>query len=435
MTRAFYNEHDPFAAAWLRELIAAGHIAPGVVDERDIRDITEGDLEPFTQVHMFAGIGGWSLALRLAGIPDDFPAWTGSCPCQSFSCAGKGEGKEDPRHLWPEMYRLVRQRRPAIVLGEQVEDAIGHEWLDGVFVDLEREDYACGAAVLPAACVGAPHRRHRIYWVADAGGTERGRGSQSGGEHGRALHTSDRSGVDDLAHAEHPESRSRGQIGQRRTRRGRDRSSINGEARHGMDIANGAGSFSGKQTAPPPRHGNTHIATGGNDGGLGNSANGGLAIRGGSPGRPGHSDESGEASDAVALGDGISTGLERHAGNGDHRHEPGRFDPLAAGPTPAAGNFGFWSAFHLLFCRDDKYRRSGIEPGAFPLAYGLPRSVGPLLAEQLGMGGVAIRSVRASLKAAKSNRVIRLKGYGNAIVPQVAAAFIKASLATREGVA
>ncbi len=57
---AYYNEIDPFAAQWLRNLIAAGHIAPGEVDERSIEDVTPDDLRGFTQCHFFAGIGIWS---------------------------------------------------------------------------------------------------------------------------------------------------------------------------------------------------------------------------------------------------------------------------------------------------------------------------------------------------------------------------------------
>ena len=165
---AYYNENDPHAAEWLRNLIAAGHIAPGYVDDRSIRDVQPIDLAGFRQVHLFAGISGWSYALRLAGWPDDRPVWTGSCPCQPFSVAGRGLGIADERHLWPEFHRLVAEQRPSTVFGEQVGGKAGFEWLAGVRADLERSGYAVGAASLPAGAVGAPHRRERLFWVADA---------------------------------------------------------------------------------------------------------------------------------------------------------------------------------------------------------------------------------------------------------------------------
>ncbi|MBY3333766.1 DNA cytosine methyltransferase [Rhizobium laguerreae] len=165
---AYYNEIDPYAAQWLRNLIAAGHIAPGDVDERSIIDVQPDDLKGYTQCHFFAGIGGWSYAARLAGWPDERELWTGSCPCQPFSVAGKGEGQKDERHLWPEYFRLIRARAPTVVMGEQVAAAVGKDWLDGVFVDLESIGYACGAAVVPACAVDAPHRRDRLWFVADA---------------------------------------------------------------------------------------------------------------------------------------------------------------------------------------------------------------------------------------------------------------------------
>jgi DNA (cytosine-5)-methyltransferase 1 len=86
---AYYNEIDPFAAAWLRELIKAGLIADGEVDERSIELVRPDDLRGFTQCHFFAGIGGWSYALRLAGWPDDRDVWTGSCPVSAVERGGQ----------------------------------------------------------------------------------------------------------------------------------------------------------------------------------------------------------------------------------------------------------------------------------------------------------------------------------------------------------
>jgi len=163
---AYYNENDPKAAAWLRELIRGSHIANGFVDERSIEDVKPNDLKMFTQCHFFAGIGGWSYALRLAGWPDDRPVWTGSCPCQPFSAAGKGAGFADERHLWPAWFHLVRSVRSQHIFGEQVANAL--PWLDLVCADLEGEDYTTGAAIVGAHSIGAPHIRQRLYWVTDA---------------------------------------------------------------------------------------------------------------------------------------------------------------------------------------------------------------------------------------------------------------------------
>ncbi|RRW57090.1 DNA cytosine methyltransferase [Pseudomonas fulva] len=163
---AYYNEIDPYAAQWLRNLIAAGHIAPGDVDERSIEDVHPDELKPYTQCHFFAGVGVWSYALRRAGWPDDRPVWTGSCPCQPFSAAGAGAGFDDQRHLWPHFHWLISERQPSIVFGEQVASKDAEPWLDLVQADMEGMGYAFGAIAFPSAGVGAPHIRDRLYWMA-----------------------------------------------------------------------------------------------------------------------------------------------------------------------------------------------------------------------------------------------------------------------------
>jgi DNA (cytosine-5)-methyltransferase 1 len=170
---AYYNEFDPYAAQWLRNLIAAGHIPAGDVDDRSIKDVAADDLAGYGQCHFFAGIGVWAHALRLAGWGDDRPVWTGSCPCQPFSVSGKRAGFADDRHLWPVWSRLVSQCRPRVIFGEQVASSDAMPWIDAVFDDLEGEGYACGAVDLPACGVGAAHIRQRLFWVADTDHAER----------------------------------------------------------------------------------------------------------------------------------------------------------------------------------------------------------------------------------------------------------------------
>lgn len=165
---AYYNEFDAYSAEWLRNLSGAGLIAPGVIDERSISDVLPTDLRRFTQCHFFAGIGIWSAALRAAGWPDDWPVWTGSCPCQPFSCAGKGGGFADERHLWPHWFWLISHSKPDTIFGEQVTSA--DEWVDLVRADLEGIGYAFGCVEIPSAGFGAANIRARTYWVAHANG-------------------------------------------------------------------------------------------------------------------------------------------------------------------------------------------------------------------------------------------------------------------------
>lgn len=154
--KAYYNDNDRHCCAWLKELIHEGLIADGDVDERSISEVKPAEVKDYVQCHYFAGAGGWSLALRLAGWPDDRPVWTGSCPCQPFSVAGKQQGDKDKRHLWPEFYRLVKECHPPAVFGEQTTSRLGRKWLAGVFSDLEAVAYAVAGADLCAVGVSAP---------------------------------------------------------------------------------------------------------------------------------------------------------------------------------------------------------------------------------------------------------------------------------------
>ena len=255
---AYYNEVDPYAAQWLRNLIEAGHIAPGVVDERSIVDVRADDLVGYTQCHFFAGIGVWSYALRLARWPDDRPVWTGSCPCQPFSAAGKQSGMSDERHLWPVWFNLIRECQPDAVFGEQVEAAIRHGWLDLVQADMEGCGYAFGAVGIPAAGFGAPHIRQRLWFVADAIGSANQRGIAQSSERAMAC-------GDDEVHA--------GELAdaaQRRSGAGLRDSGSTGLGRH--EPANDCG-----------------------DGILAHPTPGGLGINGSAPGSTGH----------AALGDAV----------------------------------------------------------------------------------------------------------------------------------
>lgn len=340
MNVSLYNEIDPFASRWLAQLIEHEHVALGEVDDRSIRDLKGSDLDGRTQVHMFAGIGGWSYALRLAGWPDDRPVWTGSCPCQPFSSAGKKRGEEDERHLWPEMVRLVAECRPPTIFGEQVASDDGRLWLAGVRTDLEALGYAFGAADLCAASVGAPHIRQRLYWVAAAQGEQLDGSGDARGGRGELADGGDVGGV---AESEN---------GVRRLDVGATRSA------EAARVRDAQGQDCGRASEQDGRSCDSGAARG-----LAN-------IR-----RP--SDERWMRPDEARSS---ASQDEREARERERRW----LDP--------------WGGGVLIDCADGKARRVG--PGVFPLAHGVPARVG------------------------------RLRAYGNAIVPQVAARFIEAVMAS-----
>ncbi len=316
---AFYNEIDPYAAQWLRNLIAAGHIAPGVVDERSIQDIAPDELKEFTQCHFFAGVGVWSLALRRAGWPDDRPVWTGSCPCQPFSAAGAGAGFSDLRHLWPDFAWQIDQCRPAVVFGEQVASKVIDTWVDLVQIDLETMGYAFGAIPFPSAGVGAPHIRDRLFWVADSQSDRYERPRQLN-ESARRDGASHLRGIGRMADAN-----GRHASAEREQRRGEQRQqSQDGACRELV--------------------------------GLGDYVGQGLEERVGHAGIPGGT-----------AGAGPGQAVERA---GIH------IDREPAGPVN-----GFWRAADWLGCRDDKWRP--VEPGPQQMVNGFAQSLGRLCADSI----------------------------------------------------
>ena len=180
-----YNENEPFAIRWLEQLQERNLISEGRIDGRSITELRPEDCGPTS--HFFAGIGGWAYALQLAGWDPARPVWTGSCPCQSLSSAGRKRGANDKRHLWPIWYELIKEYRPPTIFGEQVASSLGRQWFAGVRADLEGLGYAVGAADLCAASLGAPHIRSRLYWVAHSNDSGRQPGHGEEGREGREV--------------------------------------------------------------------------------------------------------------------------------------------------------------------------------------------------------------------------------------------------------
>jgi len=375
---AYYNEIDPFAAAWLKELIKAGHIAPGEVDTRSIEDVRADDLRGFTQCHFFAGIGVWSYALRCAGWPDDRPVWTGSCPCQPFSAAGKRGGTADERHLWPALFHLISICRPGTLFGEQVASKDGLSWLDTVSSDMEGQGYAFAAVDIPACGFGAPHIRSRLYFVGESrefterrafsGSSRRGQSNvKDNGETHEGIGSELRGPARLLADTEHDGQHRQG---------GFEAEQIRDEQDEWLPVGN----------CEPRLLADAEISGSGT----------GLCDC-----RPG-AERGLQLADRGELGDTDSPGTSRLGENGKRLSTRKRQDVSGEGGGEEGGAAmqpggpcnGFWSNAVWLPCRDGKARPT--QPGIFPLAHGAAARVG------------------------------RLRGYGNAICAPVAEEFIRA---------
>ena len=359
----YYNEYDSFAANWIKNLIKEKHLPEGEVDERDIRDVSPKELKGYTQCHFFAGIGGWSYALKLAGWPIDKPVWTGSCPCQPFSTSGSRSGFADERHLWPSWYWLIKECKPEFLFGEQVASKSARAWFDIVQADLEKENYTTGANDLCSCSVGAPHIRQRIYWVAYSA-------SVRCNEQWNGEDASDKDGAS--------KSRNVGNV-QRGTK--------------GLDIVSGLAHFEGtRQLRKVEQKDDRESDTG----------TGSINIIQSSSGlskRLAHND-----SDRYESQFWKQPKMEPQYDNDGRdksdcmvlrkRKNKKEKDFEVVENADRRPTNGVWSEADWLFCRDGRLRP--VEPGTFPMDYGIPKRVG------------------------------RLRGYGNAINPHLSAEFIKA---------
>lgn len=364
----FYNDIDPKACAWTRELIAQGSTPPGDVVCKSILEVTAGELKNYEQCHFFNGIAGWAEALRLAGWPTRRPVWCASLPCQPFSAAGQQKGASDDRHLWPAFFNLVKQQHPECIFGEQVAAAIGFDWLDGISADLEAEGYRVGAVVLGAHSVGAPQRRQRLYWVAD-----------SGSKRLRRLNKSDK-----------------------QTAEGRCASDIR-SANGGMVLPNGAGRITGQLASEAAGYGGSAESTGGVSAVADANKQRPQKQRGVRKVSPSQAAPiQGQAIERVNASVGALGNAERNGSAARLPESPQRQEGNAGEFNDASGSLGFWDAHRIIQTSDGKARRIPVEPAFFPLVDGFPA------------------------------RVAVLKGFGNAIIPQVAAQFIQAYLETLE---
>jgi DNA (cytosine-5)-methyltransferase 1 len=424
-----YNEIDPYCCDWMQNLISKGAIPNGTVNRRSITELRPGDLVGFNQCHFFCGIAGWPIALRIAGWPEDLPCFSGSCPCQPWSCAGKKKGQKDERDLWPDFFKIIKESRPQFVFGEQVAssdvvgskleadflaaiqsgnnakanklaeriakkndgqklDELDQRWITRVCSDLEEIGYSVWFSVLGAHSVSSPHKRQRLYWVAYTGVK------------------SSKWGTGRLFEKEDKISGTRISDGNMsfRSADGRENFSVadNRQEQRRSWRSDGIQTDQAERTSGPDelerRSENKFVAYVESDRRRKEFEDIGRNSEGNRPeGKLGRTSISGED---FILADNERT--RREEARSGHGIDAGReFVEV------------FYDGNILIQCRDDKIRR--IEPGILPVVNGIPKD--------MGRGEPELRRL---VKGARANRKGRLRAYGNAIQIGVAVKFIRA---------
>lgn len=383
-----------------------------------------------THLDLFSGIGGFALAARWAGVetigfaeiddyasrvlsknfpgvanygdvrnvPGELSAWliTGGFPCQPFSVAGKQRGKADDRWLWPEMAGVIECIRPRWVLGENVPGIIRME-LDTVLSDLERLDYTAWPIVIPAVGVDAPHRRERVWIVANANS---GRFEQR--------HTQKRTISESYQNGADVSNSNRTGLAQRESVAGND------------------------GTQQPPVVGGCRWQS---EPGMGRTLDGLSAkLDGGRLDEQGSSEEGSTAAHNGREMSGVWVNKQSATSSPGH-HETARRDcfmpEMPHGNTQIARNMGNWQQKDSYLCD----MRQSVCITGLASAQDMQHKMleyTRAIERQQAMGQWDAEPDIPRIATGVKNRVDRLRGLGNAIVPQVAYQLIRMMIAADE---
>ena len=165
MNKVYYNDNEEYCCRVLRARIADGRLPEGTVDNRSISDVPAREIKKYRQVHLFAGIGGFPLALQMANFGRSRSILSAGFPCQDISTAGRGAGLAGKQSgLWWETRAAISVVRPEVVFLENV-SALLVRGLEVVLGSLAPLGYRLEWHCVPARYVGAPHQRDRIWIV------------------------------------------------------------------------------------------------------------------------------------------------------------------------------------------------------------------------------------------------------------------------------